>query len=357
MIDIKEAKTIEQQYYYFHKLVAALDQDPQTALQSLIQNKAQIVALILQAKLKSAAKTLDKMELAEIAYFSRKIAVVTQLLQEVASIKDPVVLEAEAQKIKTSVQDPALAKLIDEHVALLLKYPREVKIFQELAVELEALEAEWQTGNPLAAVKKLFYGMRDELPQQLRERYHDKETAKMVETELQKSEYSSPLPNPTQLKTLVLRIATQLEQPQMFAQRFQTTKEEVVKDLQKEMMVLQKNLDKKMRKVREALEEYHHHVENIVGTLNEDAESRLEVSSDLFTLLRVTAQKAALNMNILATLISKQPENVKQKIIQAALQRYRILLLETEKATKALKRLRKVVKTQDALTEDALARA
>ena len=58
MININEARTIEQQYDYFHKLIAALDADPQTALESLIQNKAQIIAMIRQAKLKSSAKPL-----------------------------------------------------------------------------------------------------------------------------------------------------------------------------------------------------------------------------------------------------------------------------------------------------------
>ena len=81
------------------------------------------------------------------------------------------------------------------------------------------------------------------------------------------------------------------------------------------------------------------------------------VSGDLFTLLRVTAEKAAINTKILFTLTSKQPETIKQKIIQAALQRYRVLLLETNKLTKALKKVRKVVETRDALTEEALARA
>ncbi len=357
MININEAKTIEQQYEYFHKLVAALDNDPQTALQSLVQNKAQIVALLRQAKLKSAAKTMEKAELAKIAYFSRKIEIITKLIEEVAGIKDPDVLEAEAQKIKASIQDPALAKMIDEHVALILKFPNEVKIFRKLAIDLEALEAEWETGDPLPKVKLLFREMRDELPKQLRERYSDTETAKMIEAELRKPEYSSPLPNPTQLKTLVLRVATHLEQPQLFAQRFQTTKMEVVQDLQKEMATLQKDLDKKMSKVRDVLQEYHHHLENIVGTINEDAEVRLDVAGELFTLLRATAEKVVLNQRIIAALASKQPETAKQQIIQTALRRYRTLLEETKIATKALKRLRKVAETQDALTVDALAGA
>src|SRR3989338_2401833 len=184
MINLQTAQTINDQYDYFHKLVAALDEDPQTALRSLVENKIRIIALIRQAKLKSAAKTLEKMDLAGVEYFTRKIATVKQLLLEVASITDPIVLKQEAQKIKVSISDPAVSKTIDEQVALLLKYPNEVKIFRELAVELEALEAEWETGDPLPKVKKLFRSMKEELPRQLRERYQDQETARMIETEL-----------------------------------------------------------------------------------------------------------------------------------------------------------------------------